>query len=129
MRFMRIGRVLAIALCMAVLGPSSPTLANGAPFGQWRTFKTGRPAQCGGINWCASTGADAMRATNLTSHPTREGQLSVWGANSDTLVVVVCTPLDNNTMSATLFAASDSQQNAKSWADQVQTKMKGIGCL
>jgi hypothetical protein len=129
MKYMRIGRVLAIALCMLALTPSSPTMAGAAPFGQWRTFKTGRPEHCGGINWCASTGADAMRATNLTSHPTREGQLSVWGANADTLVVVVCTPLDSNTMSATLFSASDSQANAKSWADQIETKMKGIGCL
>jgi hypothetical protein len=129
MKYMRIGRVLAIALGMAALTPSSTTMAGGAPSGQWRTFKTGRPAHCGGINWCASTGESAMRATNLTSHPTREGQLSVWGANADTLVVVVCTPLDSNTMSATLFSASDSQANAKSWADQVETKMKGIGCL
>jgi hypothetical protein len=129
MRFMRIGRVLAIALCVVLLAPSSTTMADGAPFAQWRTFKTGRPAHCGGINWCASTAADAMRGTNLTSHPTREGQLSVWGANSDTLVVVVCTPLDANTMSATLFSASDSQQNAKSWADQIRSKMQGVGCL
>ena len=130
MRHMRFKYLLPVAFCVLALGSGSPSMGTtGAPFGQWRTFPMGRPAHCGGITWCASSAANAMRLTNLTSHPTQPDKVTAWGANNDTLVVVVCTPVDDTRVSATLFASSESQSNATFWADQIRSKMRAAGCL
>lgn len=88
------------------------------------------PSKCGGVTWCARVVApQALKASGLTYYPTVTDSYTAWGANSDTTVLIRCTPIGSYDVSITVSASSPYASSASYWAGRVKNYIQSTYCL
>jgi hypothetical protein len=111
--------VLIALICYAQCGP----------YVYWWYFPKSTPYACGGVTWCANVVAPyALRASGITSYPTVSDSYTAWGANSDTTVLVRCTPISSTSVSVTVTASSPYSSSASYWSNRVKNYIQSVSC-
>lgn len=94
-----------------------------SPSAHWGTFRIGAAPHCGGLTFCGQVAFSAFADAGFGGTVKKNNDYSISGRNEDSVVVVVCTPISDAELSATIFSASSNNDSAAKWRSEIRAKM------
>lgn len=106
-----------------------PSSLFASPSAHWGTFRIGTAPRCGGLTFCSQAAFSAFGESGFGGTVKKNNDYSISGRNEESVVVVVCTPISDAELSATVFCASSNNDSAAKWHNEIRARILTRKCL